>query len=305
MKYDLISIGTVSIDLYYKGKDLTYSDNRFELAVGGKYFADYFYESLGGGATNVAIGAKKSGISTALLAKMGNNPFKKFIHEKLDDSGVIHKDFCQYADDYMNISSILLTEQGEKTILNYRSKHQHFFECEDDLAQITKGRAIYLANLPNVSITERVNILRYAKQHELMTFTNLGVVDCRRPKEQLDDYLKKTDVLIINGHEFADLVKVDYKNIDFKQNIVTKYFQEFLEKILVVTDGENGSYAYHKAMTHFQHAIAPRTIVDSTGAGDGYTAGFIAEYLTTKDIDRAMQTGAEYAAKILGKIGAN
>ena len=75
--YDLISIGTVSIDLYFTGGALTHSSDRFELAVGGKYFAEHFYENLGGGATNVAIGVHNEGLRCALLAKIGNNPFKK------------------------------------------------------------------------------------------------------------------------------------------------------------------------------------------------------------------------------------
>ena len=205
----------------------------------------------------------------------------------------------------MNISSIFLTEEGEKTLINYRTPHQHFFHEESDYEILKKARAIYLANLPGVSFTDRSKILHFAKKHNITTFVNIGVVDCRRPKDQLERFLKDVDILIINGYEFADLVKKKYKEINFKENVVMKHLPMFLDKILVITDGEKGSYAYHTAITYYQKAMRPPKIVDSTGAGDGYTAGFIAEYLSTHDIERAMAAGSKYAVKILGKIGAN
>jgi sugar/nucleoside kinase (ribokinase family) len=56
--------------------------------MGGKYFTDHFHESLGGGATNVAIGLQKQGVRAAVKTIIGNNSFKKFIIEKLEESGV-------------------------------------------------------------------------------------------------------------------------------------------------------------------------------------------------------------------------
>lgn len=303
--YDLISIGTTSIDLFFSGESLTHSADRFEFAIGGKYFAEHFHESLGGGATNVAIGATKQGLKTVLLAKIGNNPFKKVIVNKLEETGVYYEHFCQYEDDYMNISSIFITEKGEKSLVNYRTPHQHLFACEDDFEKLKKGRALYLANLPSVALTDRIKILHFAKKNNITTFANLGVVDCRRPIEQLEHFLKEVDFLIINGHEFADLVKVPYEDINFKANVVTNYLPSFLDKFLVITNGDKGSFTYHTALTYHQHALNAHKIVDSTGAGDAYTAGFIAEYLQTKNLEQAMEAGSKYAVKILGKIGAN
>jgi sugar/nucleoside kinase (ribokinase family) len=303
--YDLISIGTVGIDLYFQGASLTHSKDRFELAIGGKYFTDYFHESLGGGATNIAIGVQREGGKVALMAKVGNNSFKKIILERLERYGIAYKDFCQFADDYYNISSIFLTPKGEKTIVNYRSPHQHFMRYEDDYEQLTKAKAIYIANLPNVSIFERTKILQFAQQHTIKTIMNLGVVDCRRKKTELDSLLKHIDILMINGYEFADLVKAQYKDIDFREDVIKHYIPGLKYHIVVVTDGVKGSNAYHEGKVYHQKALRPHTILDTTGAGDGYTAGFIAEYIKTKNIAHSMLNGAKYAAYILGKIGAN
>lgn len=302
---DLICIGTVTVDLYYKGDSLSQNKDHFELAIGGKYFADHFYEGLGGGGANVAIGLAKQGLKAGLIAKIGQNPFQPLIQTKLDSSAIEYKDLCQIEDGYMNISSILLSKSGEKTIVNYRTPHQHIITCDDDYKMLLKGNAVYMANLSGVPLKERIAILRYAKQHVRKTFANLNVTDCRRPIEEILHFLDPVDVFIINTHEFADIVKTSYESIDFEKNVVSSFAPFRHDKVLVLTDGKKGSFAYFENKVYYTPAVKRVEVVDSTGAGDAYTAGFIAGYLRTHDIRKAMETGAEYSVTILRKLGSN
>lgn len=302
---DLLTIGTVTIDLYYKGESITENDGRLELAVGGKYFADHFYEGLGGGGANVAIGVVKAGLKAGVIAKIGNNPFKRLILAGLDEAKVAHKDLCDLEEEYINISSILLNKTGEKTVINYRTPHQHIIEKESDFEKILKGKNLYMANLSKVALTERIDILRFAKKHNIQVFANLNVTDCRRPIEQIMHFARYVDVMIINGYEYADLIKKPYESIDFDENIVKKYAPFNEDDLLVITDGKKGSYAYYEGKVYRQPAVKTKDVVDTTGAGDGYTAGFIASYIQTQDVKSSMKAGAEYAVSIITKLGAN
>ncbi|MBI2641117.1 carbohydrate kinase family protein, partial [Candidatus Roizmanbacteria bacterium] len=125
--FDLISIGSISIDLFFKSDTFTFSNNRFQLAVGGKYFAPYFHTGIGGGGTNVAIGAAKRGLKVAVCGLIGENPFKKMIVDHLDGFNISHK-FSKIVNDYFNISTILLTEKGERTIIHHSTPHQKLFD---------------------------------------------------------------------------------------------------------------------------------------------------------------------------------
>lgn len=302
---DVLCIGTVTIDLYYKGNSLTHNGDRFELAIGGKYFADNFYEGLGGGGANVAIGIIKNGLSCALIAKIGNNSFKKMICEKLDSEKVMYKDFCKYQDNYINISSILLTPKGEKTVINYRTPHETVISAPSDYKMIDQAQVIYMANLSKVSWKERIDILKYAKEKGKQTIANLNVTDCRRSIAEIQDFLEYVDVFIINTHEFADIVKTNYKTIDFHSKITGKFAPFRENKLVVVTDGAKGSYAYYEGTVYHEKAVPDVTVIDSTGAGDAYTASFIVHYLKTGAIQSAMKSAAEYSTKILSKMGAN
>lgn len=302
--YDLISVGTISIDLYFLGKSFTFKDNRFALALGGKYQAENFYLSVGGGGTNVAIGVAKHGYKVGILGKIGNNPFKKIIVDYLKDHQ-ISLNLIDFEDNYYNLSTILLTQKGERTILHYSTPHQHLFSSTNPLIGITRTKMVYLGNLPEVSLTQRIKFLKFLKKHNIARIVNLGVFDCRRPKNQIKEILEEVDILIVNGHEFSELVKAQYADIHFYEDVISWYIPYLKEKIVVITNGEKGSYAYHQGKVFFQKALKPAKILDTTGAGDGFTAGFISEFLASKDLVKSLKKGALYASYILGKIGAN
>jgi len=299
--YDLISVGSVSLDFYFQGKSLTRDNERFHLAIGGKYLSDSFFESIGGGGANVAIGVASHGFSVALFGKIGNNPFKEVILKRLAEKKVA-TEFLQIEKDYYKISAILLTESGERTIIHFETPTQltkDFFLHQD----LKKAKNIYFSPLGDLSIEEKTKMIGYLKGDQTLTFVNLSINDCRQPKEKLLPIFDALDVLILNTHEYAELVKKPYQSIDFFHLDLEP---EILKKrIVVVTDAEKGSYGYQAGKFYFQEAIKPEKIVDTTGAGDGYTAGFIADYLKNKDIASAMKNGAMYAVKILQKLGAN
>ena len=299
--YDLISVGNISIDLYYKGKSFTKNKDRFQLAIGGKYYADYFYENIGGGGVNVAAGVAKHGLRTAIFGKIGNNPFKDVILKKLTDKKV-STEFCQIEDDYYKISSIILTENGERTILHYETPSRMLREFLLHKG-LKKAKNIYFSPLPHLNLYEKKKMINYLKGDQTLTFVNLSAVDCRRPIKELTGFFDALDVLIINSYEFSDLIKRPYKKIDFKKlEIKLPYLKD---RILIITDAEKGSYGYFNDQIYYQDIVKPKKIVDTTGCGDAYTAGFIAQYIKSLNIESSMYAGAKYAAEKLARIGAN
>ena len=299
--YHLISVGNITIDLYYRGTTLTNKDGRFQLAIGGKYHADYFHEDIGGGGYNVAVGVAKHGLKTALFARIGNNNFKQTILERLKQKNV-SIEFCQFEENYNIVSSILLTETGERTIISYDTPGhmvKKFFLHD----QLKNAKNIYVSSLSNVSLEDKIEIISYLKGDQTMTFVNLSITDCKREPEALYKIFDSLDVLIINAHEYSELIKKPYEEINFQNLELTLPYLK--NKILIVTDAEKGSYGYYKNEKYFQKAISPKKIVDTTGCGDAYTAGFISKYLKIKNIKSSMESGAKYAAEKLSRIGAN
>jgi sugar/nucleoside kinase (ribokinase family) len=300
--YDLISIGDITVDLFFKGQSLTQKDDRFYLAVGGKYICDFFYESVGGGGANVATGCANFGLNTAVLGKVGENSFKQIIIQKLIKKGV-STEFLLNDEEYLNISTILLTQAGDRSIIHYLTPQKPLQLTGIIKQHLLKTKMVYMGNLPDVSIVERKQLLKHFKENNIPICLNLGVTDCRRPLKEVFDLIQLANIFIINTHEFSDLIKKDYEKINWQTNLLK--FINFTDQILILTDGERGSYLYYQNNVIHQEAIKPKKIVDSTGAGDAFTSGFLSSYFKEKNPIKALKTASEYASRILEKMGGN
>lgn len=84
---------------------------------------------------------------------------------------------------------------------------------------------------------------------------------------------------------------------------VLKSFSERFGGIFVGTLAEHGSRAYFHGNEYTAPAIPVKTIVDTTGCGDSYQAGFIGSYTLYHDIEKALNEGANVASETLSHIG--
>ena len=77
-----------------------------------------------------------------------------------------------------------------------------------------------------------------------------------------------------------------------------------IDKLIVVTRSENGSVAILDNEITNCDSIKVDKVLDLTGAGDLFAAGFLKEYLYKSNIKKCLQTGSVLAAKVIQKIGA-
>lgn len=299
---DLVSVGMVAVDLFYRGSSLTQKNGRFELAVGGKYFSEGFHMNIGGGALNVASAAMHQGARVTLAAQYPENEFTPFILSQLEKLQIDYS-LSFPMSGFDNISSILVNPSGERTIINYRTPHQHLLHRLHNRLDIVETRAMYVANLPDVDFQERVTFLKRYRSKKSTIFSNLGVVDCRRPTEEIDAFLSGVDVVIINTYECADMIKKSHDLIDFHTNIRKIYFPHHPHLTLIVTAEAKGSWGYTNDRVFFQKAEVVPHIVNTTGAGDAYTGGFIAEFLRDHIMQKAMEKASQEASFVISRIG--
>jgi fructokinase len=76
------------------------------------------------------------------------------------------------------------------------------------------------------------------------------------------------------------------------------------DKLIIITRSENGSVAILKNEIINCDSVKVDKILDLTGAGDLFAAGFLKEYLDKSNIKKCLQTGSKLAAQIIRKIGA-
>lgn len=299
---DLITIGNISADLYFSAEELTVKEGRLALAIGGKYRSPMFKMFVGGGGANVAIGAARHRLKTAVVGMVGNTVFRRAIVKRLK-KGKVSTKLLLFNQKDINVSTILLSPNGERTIISHQSSHRHVIEEKNIIRRLAHTRAVYFGNMPDVSAVERNKLMSALKQNDVLIFVNIGSSECRKSTKDTNELLENADVLIVNTHEFAELVKKPLEKINFGTSVLG-HLPIMKDKLVVVTDGKNGSYGYHKE--HVYHVpVGKANVVDTTGVGDAYTSAFISSFVRTEDIAASMKAGTRYAGRILGKIGAN
>ena len=300
--YDLVTIGDITVDLFFRGEELTHKDGRLQLAIGGKYYTDFFHQGLGGSGGNVAVHGASLGLQTAVVAKVGEGALKNVIVQGLVRK-TVSTEFIYFEREYTSISVILLMKSGERTIIKHSDRKGHLVINPSAEERIQKSSIIFLGNLPDVPIAERASLLGKLKTAENLVAVNFGSKDCKNGIKYLAPLLTHADILFLNRYELGDLIGVKGEKLNLKKNLKEKI--KLLHTILVVTDGKNGSFAYTEGEVYYQEAAKAEKIVDTTGAGDAFTGAFLAKYKETTNIQKAIEAGSIHAAGILSKVGAN
>jgi sugar/nucleoside kinase (ribokinase family) len=132
----------------------------------------------------------------------------------------------------------------------------------------------------------------------------MGIETDGRTAIDFADFLQHPDFSLLERHidnidiAFFGLSPGDEKTIDRIAAVAAKY-----GKLFVVTLGASGSRAFAGNRRFDCSAVPVDNVVDTTGAGDAFAAGFLASYCHGPDIPAAMQNGAKLASTVVANIG--
>jgi fructokinase len=138
-----------------------------------------------------------------------------------------------------------------------------------------------------------------AKKNKIKIAMSLSDIFCvTRHKQDFYNLLENDlDILIGNENEINELVNT--KTLLDSINQLKKF-----DKLIVITRSENGSVAIKNNEIINCDSIRVEKVLDLTGAGDLFAAGFLKEYLEKSEIKKCLTTGSMLASKIIQKIGA-
>ena len=129
-----------------------------------------------------------------------------------------------------------------------------------------------------------------------MSLSDQFCVDRHKP-HFLDLVKNKLDITFANEQEILSLI--DSKKFDEAIS-----FGKNLEKLIIITRGEKGSIAIYKNDVVQCNIQKNLKIVDLTGAGDLFAAGFLHGYINNLSLKESLEKGTEMSSKIIQKIGA-
>lgn len=297
--YDIITIGDITIDVFIEPEEVTVLcdvlKDRCQLCFS---YADKIpvkskHKVVAvGNAANLAVGASRLGLKTAIYTNIGNDDDGQECLGKLKAEGV-STEYVVTDDRRGTNYSTVINVKGERTILVYHEDRDY------KLPPITKAKWVYFSSIADGEDDVQREILRYVAESGAKLGFNPGTYQMKKGLEKLKPVIAASHVLILNEEEGERLVG-EQKDIP---TLLRKLHEEG-PKIVVITDGPDGSYAYD-GNDMFYQTIYDQPVVERTGAGDSYSTGFIAA-LCCEDgnIEEAMRWGTFNSASVIQAIGA-
>ena len=297
----VIVAGSTTIDLIFLGKIFSQrkTADRLSLAYGGKYIVDEFYQFCGGGGANVSVSLSRQGIPTWLWSKVSQDNFGKIIYENLKREKV-NLEFVERMLKNDPISAILLDYQGLRTIINYRAEADKLTFSDALGKQLKDFSWLALFSLPLWPKEEKIKVLKFAKENKVGIFLSLHADEYRRGLAYAAEYFKYSDILDLNVYELSTLLGKKPAALNLRRENFAKVLN--IPMVLVTCD-INGSYFYSADQSFHQPPIDVKR-VDTTGAGDAFSAGFLGKFIKTGDVKKSMEFATRNAVSEIEVLGA-
>tara|TARA_Y100000389_G_C17336474_1_gene450919 strand:- start:21 stop:950 length:930 start_codon:yes stop_codon:yes gene_type:complete len=252
----------------------------------------------GGSVANSIVGLSQLGNNVGFIGKISDDDFGKKYEIGLKKENVNYIYSKKKEDLPTGTCLILITPDSERTMCTYLGTAGKINEKDVDLNAIKSSNLVFLEGYlwdegdPKQAFDKAVN---YSNK-VAMSLSDKFCVD-RHKSHFLDLVKNKLDIIFANEEEITSLIEAKNFNevIDFGKQI---------KKLLIITRGSNGAISISDNKVCEVNVKNDLKIVDLTGAGDLFAAGYLHGYLNNFSQNDCLDKGTEMASKIIQQIGA-
>ena len=253
----------------------------------------------GGAAANVASWLSVSGTAAHVIARVGDDAAGQTVLSELDKYGVAHSQTVIPGAN-TGVVIVLVDALGERTMFPDSGANSGLSLA--DLPPLDEITAVYISGYPLVNPKSRagaLDILRAVKERGLPVIfdpSTVGVL-LEVGLNQVREWLALVDVVILNEEE-AHFLSGKNNPIEAAAELLKK------TPLVVIKRGGNGALAQARGSAVVQIPAVETEVLDTTGAGDAFAAGFILAWANDGDLIDALNSGASLAAKCVSTLGA-
>lgn len=307
LHYDLLTIGDMSIDIYMKVEDtelVPYSKEespKICFLHGAKIPVSKEETNISGNSINVAMGAQKLGMHSAIYTETGDDEHYKGAISKLNKAGIMTDLVIPNENEETDIHPVLVAG-GDRTIFSYHSKREY------KMQQWGHPKWIYYTSLSHDFERFQQNLVDYLRQNRhIILAMNPGTYQLKKGLNAIRNILEVAHVLFVNKTEALQLISQNTnKHLlnDTPDEFLHQSLQKLGPKLTVITKGKSGATASDGHVLQRTKAYTVKDeVVDMTGAGDSFASGFLAALHHKRSLREALIWGTINSAHVIQQIG--
>lgn len=316
-RYDVIAIGNAVVDVIASCSEELIDElqlNRGGMTLIDEARAEELYEAMpparelsGGSAANTLAGLATLGLQCAFIGQVADDQLGKVFRHDMRATGI---DFDTPARAFSDKGGepatgrvlIFVTPDGERTMNTFLGAGQFLPAAALDEELIASAAILYLEGYlwdpeePRRAMRRAIEVARNAGRKIAFTASESFVIErhCADFHAMIDDGV--IDILFVNESELATLTGED----DFEAGLAAVAGKV---PVLVATRSEKGAVAIAHGERAEVAAVPVLKVVDTTGAGDQFAAGFLSGYVRGEPLTRCLKRGAICASEVIAHYG--
>lgn len=296
----IVCIGSTSKDIFFPTSEgliletpenLT-SQRKIAFELGAKFHIDRRYESIGGCAANVCCGLKKAGIDSFCYTAIGDDAVGTWILDEFKNQGVGTKLVNLEKDCLSDLSAIVVDKKtGERIIFTNQLSNSRL---EIDAEIVGSPEWIFIGDLTGKWEKNLDKIFEAAGLVEIKVAFNPRQKTIHDNPQKVIEAIKKSQVILLNKDESLEIVS----NMAISPSGDELNNEEYLIKKIkdlgpdraVLTDGKRGAWVFDGNKLLWAGALGIQS-VETTGAGDAFSSGFLAAHIKGKNLEECLKWG--------------
>ena len=305
----ILGIGNAIIDVICKVNDDFINKNNLTKSTMKLFFDENEFKNLltnlkiektvsGGSVANSIVGISQLGDKAGFIGKIADDAFGSNYEEGLKKENVEFFYSKKKEELPTGTCLILITPDSERTMCTFLGTAGKINENDVNIDAVKNSEIIFLEGYlwdegePKKAFDKAINNANKVA----MSLSDLFCVDRHKP-HFLNLVKKKLDITFANEQEISSLIEA--KNFD---EVIS--FSKQLNKLVIVTRGEKGAVAINGNEVVESDIQKNLKIVDLTGAGDLFAAGYLHGYINNLSVSESLEKGTQLSSKIIQKIGA-
>jgi sugar/nucleoside kinase (ribokinase family) len=305
----ILGIGNAIVDVICKVSDSFIDQNNLTKSTMKLFFDENEFKSLltnlkiektvsGGSVANSIVGLSQLGDKVGFIGKVSDDNFGDKYEEGLKKENVEYFYSKKKEELPTGTCLILVTPDSERTMCTFLGTAGKINENDVGSEAIKKSEIIFLEGYlwdegePKKAFDKAINNANKIA----MSLSDLFCVERHKP-HFLNLVKSKLDITFANEQEITSLIEA--KN--FSEVID---FSKQLNKLIIITRGEKGAVAINGEEIFESNVKKDLKIVDLTGAGDLFAAGFLHGYINKLTTKECLEKGTEMSSRVIQQIGA-